>query len=161
MINGGCQLGIKVVTHNSKSDLSLNSLKQISIVLKSKIYLHESDPIYCTKITLCNCIFHHFYMLFKGFMKHGEHFDPYRVASIMVFSFFQLIYMTVCLIGTRFMFNYEFINALYLIMITVMAVWNGGSYYIQIFSQRYNAKFIPKKSNNNVPSSNCSSDKSD
>ena len=29
-------------------------------------------------------------------------------------------------------------------MVTTVAVWNGGSYYILIFSQRYNLKFMPK-----------------
>ena len=39
------------------------------------------------------------------------------------------------------MFRYEFINAAYLIFVTFWAILNGGSYYIQIFSQRYNTKF--------------------
>jgi len=34
------------------------------------------------------------------------------------------------------------ISALYLVWITAMAIWSGGSYYIQIFSQRYNNKFL-------------------
>ena len=81
-------------------------------------------------------------MYFIGFAKHGEVFDPHKVSLILMFTMFQFIFMTVCLIWTRFMFNYEIISALYLVWITGMAIWNGGSYYIQIFSQRYNSKFL-------------------
>jgi len=98
-----------------------------------------------------------------GFIEEGEMLDPYKFSIIMMFTLFQFFYMTICLIGTRLIFNYEFINALSLILITSMAVWNGGSYYIQIFSQRYNTKFIHEKAQNNASSqdSNNSEDKSD
>ena len=79
----------------------------------------------------------------------------------MMFSLFQLIYTIVTLIPTSLIFNYESINAIYLVIIAAAAVWNGGSYYIQIFSQRYNAKFQEKKSNNNAGTTNSSTDKSD
>ena len=81
-------------------------------------------------------------MYLTGFAKHGEVFDPHKVSLILMFTMFQFIFMTVCLSWTRFMFNYEIISALYLVWITAMAIWNGGSYYIQIFSQRYNTKFL-------------------
>ena len=67
-----------------------------------------------------------------------------------MFQLFQFLYMTVFLISARLKFNYQFINASYLIFVTFMAVWNGGSYYIQIFSQRYNNKFITKKAEDNA-----------
>ena len=43
------------------------------------------------------------------------------------------------------MFRFEFINAIYLIFVTFWAILNGGSYYIQIFSQRYNTKFPARR----------------
>ena len=73
--------------------------------------------------------------------------DPYKPSIIFMFSLFQLFYMTVCLIPTFLMFRFEFLNAIYLIFVTFWAVLNGGSYYIQIFSQRYNTKFIAKHEN--------------
>lgn len=91
-----------------------------------------------------------------GFIEDGEKLDPYKLSIIVMFTLFQFFYMIVCLIGTRLLFNYEFINSIALILITAMAVWNGGSYYIQIFSQRYNAKFQAEKANSNAtpPSGN-------
>lgn len=67
--------------------------------------------------------------------------DPYKPSIIFMFALFQLLFMTVCLIPTCLMFRFEFINAIYLIFVTFWAILNGGSYYIQIFSQRYNTKF--------------------
>ena len=44
-IKGGCQLGRKVVTQNSKSDLSLNETKKIVITIEtftvSNFFKHE------------------------------------------------------------------------------------------------------------------------
>ena len=81
---------------------------------------------------------------FSGFIKQGEVINPYDIKTIMMFSLFQLIYTIVTLIPTSLIFNYESINAIYLVIIAAAAVWNGGSYYILIFSQRYNLKFMPK-----------------
>ena len=76
-----------------------------------------------------------------GFSEPGEPLNPYKPSIIFMFTLFQLVFMTVCLIPTRLMYNYELINAFYLIFVISWAVFNGGSFYIQIFSQRYNAKF--------------------
>ena len=81
---------------------------------------------------------------FSGFIKQGEVINPYDIKTIMMFSLFQLIYTIVTLIPASLIFNYESINAIYLVIIAAAAVWNGGSYYILIFSQRYNLKFMPK-----------------
>lgn len=70
--------------------------------------------------------------------------NPYKLEIILMFALFQFVYMSVCLIPTFLMFKYELINAMYLIFVTAVAVLNGGSYYIQIFSQRYNTKFLAK-----------------
>ena len=78
---------------------------------------------------------------FSGFIKAGEEMDPYKLNIIMMFASFQLVYVVLSLIPTRLMYNYELVNALYLVTLTFCAIWNGGSYYIQIFSQRYNEKF--------------------
>ena len=101
--------------------------------------------------------------LLSGIIKHGEPLDPYKFPIIMMFASFQFVYMVICLIPTWFMFNFEFINVTYLALVILAAIFNGGSYYIQIFSQRYNAKFIAKTNdaikNNNE--SAVSTDKSD
>ena len=65
------------------------------------------------------------------------------------------------MIPTKLMFDYEFISAFYLIFIITYGIWLGASYYIQIFSQRYNSKFLTASNNNINNSINNSSDKSD
>ena len=65
------------------------------------------------------------------------------------------------MIPTVLMYSYEFISALYLIFIITYGIWLGGSYYIQIFSQRYNSKFLTASNNNIDNSIDNSNDKSD
>ena len=72
--------------------------------------------------------------------------DPYKFNIIMMAASFQLVYTVICLIPTSLMYNYELVNALYLVSLTFWAIWKGGSYYAKIFSQRYNEKF--EKTNN-------------
>jgi hypothetical protein len=70
--------------------------------------------------------------VFSGFKK----WDPYQTPTILMFAFFQLFYVIMSLIPTMLMYNNEFMNATYLVVLTVAAVWKGGTYYISIFSQR-------------------------
>jgi len=99
--------------------------------------------------------------LFLGFIKHEEKASPYQVSIILMFTLFQFGYMVVLMIPTKLMFDYEFISAFYLIFIITYGIWLGASYYIQIFSQRYNSKFLTASNNNINNSLNNSSDKSD
>ena len=87
------------------------------------------------------------YYKIPGFIKSvEEHMDPHDAKIIGMFTLFQLIFTILALIPTPLMFNYERINAIYLVMLTGAAIWNGGRFYIQVFSQRYNSKFMPRRS---------------
>ena len=70
--------------------------------------------------------------------------NPHDFKIVVFFASFQFMYTVFFLMFPFIMFNYEIINAIYLVLITGAAILNGGSYYIQIFSQRYNSKFKPK-----------------
>ena len=72
--------------------------------------------------------------------------DPHDTKVVFIFVLFQLIYTILALLPTPLLFNYEGLNELYLVFLTGAAIWNGGKYYIQIFSQRYNSKFKRKAS---------------
>ena len=100
-------------------------------------------------------------LIFSGFIKQEEKASPYDVFVILMFTLFQFGYMVVLMIPTKLMFDYEFISAFYLIFIITYGIWLGASYYIQIFSQRYNSKFLTASNNNINNSLNNSSDKSD
>jgi len=87
------------------------------------------------------------YYKIPGFIKSvEEHMDPHDAKIIGMFTLFQLIFTILALIPTPLMFNYERINAIYLVMLTGAAIWNGARFYIQVFSQRYNSKFMPRRS---------------
>ena len=64
-----------------------------------------------------NKILHFFFSFILGFIEDGEKLDPYKLSIIVMFTLFQFFYMIVCLIGTRLLFNYEFINSIALILV--------------------------------------------
>ncbi len=84
---------------------------------------------------------------FLGFKKPGEKLDPYATSTILMFAFFQFLYILFCLVPTFLFYNYEILNMIYLGILVTNAVWKGGTYYIQIFSQRYNSKFVKAEIN--------------
>ena len=67
--------------------------------------------------------------------------DPFSKKTTLIFATFQFIYVIVCLIPVPLIFHNQVVNELFLLQLILIGIWNGGSYYIQIFSQRYNEKF--------------------
>ena len=78
---------------------------------------------------------------FIGFLKEGETLDPMCKKTTLLFAGCQMIYVIVCLIPVPLFFYNRTLNEIFIILLILIGIWNGGSYYIQIFSQRYNEKF--------------------
>ena len=77
-------------------------------------------------------------------IKEGEELDPNSIIGKTVFVFGQLIYTLMTIFHVRILYgNYEF-SCAYIIVIFGIGAWNGASYYIEVFSKRYNLKFQPK-----------------
>jgi len=62
-----------------------------------------------------------------------------RVYTLAYFMAYQLVYtivtMSPCLLWLRHMW----LHALFLLGIFLLATWNGGSFYVEVFSRRYHA----------------------
>lgn len=70
-------------------------------------------------------------------VKQHELFDPRTVKTKMIFIASQFIYTTITFIPAYFLYNHQFGNLIYIGFIFTVSIFNGASYYIEIFSSRY------------------------
>lgn len=95
----------------------------------------------------------------KGLIKGGE-MDPDSALAQVIFVVTQIIYTFLTSIHVRFLYSNYLGSSIYFVTIFSIGVWNGASYYIEIFSKRYNLKFaddLPgasKKTEKKVASAN-------
>ena len=85
----------------------------------------------------------------KGILKDGEELHPDTVLGKAVFISVQFIYTLVMISHIRLIYAYYTVSVVYLILVFAVACWNGASYYIEIFSTRYNLKFETKSESQN------------
>ena len=69
-------------------------------------------------------------------VEEGERFDPDTNIAKMVFIVCNLIYCLVAITYTNFLYTSYITSCLYFVAIFGIGVWNGASYYIEIFSKR-------------------------
>jgi len=81
----------------------------------------------------------------KGLLKNGEELDPDNYLGKLVFISVQLIYTLVMISHIRFLYSSYTLSVIYIVSVFGVACWNGASYYIEIFSTRYNLQFEPKQ----------------
>merc|ERR1719445_2745336 len=80
----------------------------------------------------------------KGLLKNGEKLDPDNYLGKLVFISVQLIYTLVMISHIRILYSSYSLSVIYIVSVFGVACWNGASYYIEIFSTRYNLQFEPK-----------------
>lgn len=76
-----------------------------------------------------------------GILKKGEKLDPKTMKTKMIFVASQFVYTFLTYLPSFFFFSSQLLNLAYLIFLFVACVFNGGAYYIEVFSSRYNNKF--------------------
>ena len=74
-------------------------------------------------------------------MKAEEELDPDTILGKVVFMFIQLVYTIIIIAPVQLLYMSYALSMSYLILVFAVASWNGASYYIEIFSTRYNLKF--------------------
>ena len=77
-------------------------------------------------------------------MDVGEQLDPDTILGKVVFIFIQLLYTILIIAPVQLIYASYALSMSYLILVFAVACWNGASYYIEIFSTRYNLKFENK-----------------
>ena len=80
-----------------------------------------------------------------GLLRPEEFLDPQLLKTKVIFAIAQLVYMHLTLIPSYFVYHNYLASGLYLTFMFLAGAWNGASYYIEVFSKRYNLKFEKKK----------------
>ena len=80
-----------------------------------------------------------------GIMRPDEDYVSTEFKTKMVFMTSQFVYSCITFIPTVFLYQWHSLHVAYIIMIFTIAVYNGASYYIDIFSKRYQLQFEKKE----------------
>ena len=59
----------------------------------------------------------------------------------MAFVLFSMVLLPATMIPPFLLYHCPRLNLMFIILVLISALWRGATYYIHIFSQRYNSKF--------------------
>ena len=76
-----------------------------------------------------------------GVLRPGELFDSETAKTKLVFVTVQLLYTLATLLPVTIFWASFPLHLGYLLTIYTFCVWNGGSYYIEVFSKAYRKQF--------------------
>jgi len=76
-----------------------------------------------------------------GVLGDKQELDPDSNLAIAVFVVTQLVYTLMTSFHVRFLYQHYLASSVYIVTVFTVGVWNGASYYIEVFSKRYNLKF--------------------
>jgi len=77
-----------------------------------------------------------------GVSKPGEELVADTVKAKVVFAVLQLVYTIITVIPTYFLYSSYRLSCVYLVLIFGWGTWNGASYYIEVFAERYRLQFV-------------------
>lgn len=67
--------------------------------------------------------------------------DPFAKTTTLAFVCFSMVILPATMIPPSILYHYPRLNLFFIIMVLISALWRGATYYIHIFSKRYNTKF--------------------
>lgn len=76
-----------------------------------------------------------------GVMKKGESFDHSTLKTKVIFMSSQLAYTAVTFLPIPWLYNNQSRHLYFVIFVFVIAIYNGASFYIEVFSKRYAKQF--------------------
>jgi len=76
--------------------------------------------------------------------------DPDDIKSKIIFAIVQLIYTALTILPAKLLYGSYSLSCYFIFLMFGWGTWNGASYYIEVFSERYKLKFtkIEDKSDN-------------
>jgi hypothetical protein len=80
-----------------------------------------------------------------GILGPDEEFDHTRLRGRLVFMLLQLIFTVATLLPVKLCFDSFALHTVVLLVTCLNVTWNGATYYIRVFSVRYNEKFSNEK----------------
>ena len=63
----------------------------------------------------------------------------------LVFAIVQLAFTVGTVLPTYFLYSSYILSFVYIVVILTWGVWNGATYYIEVFAERYTLKFVKKE----------------
>ena len=75
-------------------------------------------------------------------LKKHESFDSETVKSKLIFFTVQGLYSLLASLPTMFLYSSYKLSVIYILSIYTWCIWRGGSFYIEVFSERYKMKFV-------------------
>ena len=79
-----------------------------------------------------------------GIFGPTEDYNPSELKTLLVFMGSQFVYTLMTMVPTVFLYNSCALQGVFIAGIFTFTVFNGASYYIEIFSKRYQLKFAKK-----------------
>ena len=76
-----------------------------------------------------------------GIMGPTEVFDPSTTKTKVLFMGTQLIYTLLTILPVFVLYSSLYIHLFLLLTLLTLSLWNGSSYYFDVFASRYNRKF--------------------
>jgi len=77
-----------------------------------------------------------------GVSQPGEELVADTLKAKVVFAVLQLLYTVITVLPTYFLYSSYRLSCAYLVLIFGWGTWNGASYYIEVFAERYRLKFV-------------------
>lgn len=77
-----------------------------------------------------------------GISEPGEELVADTTKAKVVFAVLQLVYTVITVLPTYFLYSSYRLSCVYLVLIFGWGTWNGASYYIEVFAERYRLQFV-------------------
>jgi len=96
-----------------------------------------------------------------GFTHPGEDLDPESLKAKVTFAITQLVYTLITILPTPFLFHSYRLSCIYMVLLYGFGTWNGASYYIEVFAERYRLQFTRLEDNRREDSPSAGADTED
>merc|ERR1719481_181975 len=80
-------------------------------------------------------------LLWLGVAEPGEELVADAAKTKVIFAMIQFLYTLVTIIPTYFLFDSYILSCIFLTFMLSCGTWNGASYYIEVFAERYRLQF--------------------
>ncbi len=87
---------------------------------------------------------------YLGVFKAGETFDPSTIKTKSIFVVAQFVFTCVCLLPIKLMYSSWITNFVFLTFVFCVILWNGASYYFNVFTVRYEKELPGEVGANNA-----------
>ena len=77
-----------------------------------------------------------------GILGKDEEFNSETLKCKLIFLTVQAVYTIVASLPTLFLYSSYTLSVIYICVIYSWCIWRGGTYYIEVFSERYKMKFV-------------------